>query len=68
MFNLFRQKMESTIVCALRDGARMPSFLRDQAWEFDSKVEEIEGALGELDAAAAEAVIDTTGYYVFTRH
>ena len=68
MFNLFRQKGEPTILCALRDGAALPGFLHEGGWQFEGKVEAVDGVLHELDAQAAEAVIDTTGYYIFTRH
>lgn len=67
MFNLFQQKADPSIICALRDGAALPHFLRHRGWKFDSKVEAIEGALDDFDAIAAEAVIDQAGFYIFTR-
>lgn len=67
MFNLFHHKQEPSIHCALRDGAALPDFLRNRAWRYDGKVETVDGTLQQLDARAAEAVIDTTGYYIFTR-
>ena len=68
MFNLFQQKADPSIICALRDGAALPHFLRHRGWKFDSKVEAIKGALNDFDANAAEAVIDQTGFYIFTRN
>ena len=67
MFNLFQQKADPSIICALRDGAALPHFLHHRGWKFDGKVEAIKSASNDFDANAAEAVIDRTGFYIFTR-
>lgn len=66
MFNLFRQKHEPTIVCALPEGGALPFFLHE-AWEYEGKVAEIESQQLEFDKPALSAMLRQNGFYLYTR-
>lgn len=68
MFNLFHQRHDPTIVCAVRNAGIMPRFLRKDHWEYGGQSDDVRSDVPAFDNAAAAAVIDQTGFYLYTRH
>lgn len=66
MFNVFHQRKDPSIVCVIPDAGIMPSFLRDTGWRYAGRMDRVNGALADFDNASANAVIERTGFYVYT--
>ncbi|WP_193227739.1 hypothetical protein [Aureimonas psammosilenae] len=43
----------------------MPTFLREEGWRYGGRTDRVKGVLSEFDHAAAKAVIQRTGFYVY---
>lgn len=67
MFNLFHQRHDPSIVCAVRNVGVMPGFLRKDRWEYGGQTDSLRSDLA-YDNTAAEAVIEQTGFYLYARH
>lgn len=68
MYNLFHQRHDPTIVCAVRRIGETPRFLGKDHWEFDGTSDRLATDVPDFDHAAAAAVIDQTGFYLYARH
>lgn len=66
MFNVFHQRKDPSIVVVIPSVGVMPSFLRDSGWSYGGRAERVNGKLADFDTAAANAVIERTGFYVYT--
>ncbi|WP_062017746.1 hypothetical protein [Aureimonas sp. AU4] len=67
MYNLFQHREDPSIVCALPDGGRLPPFLRDRAWRFGGKVDDIRAEQLSFDVSTVDAVLRQNGFYIYTR-
>jgi hypothetical protein len=65
VFNVFQQRKDPSIVCVIPAAGVMPSFLRDHGWRYAGRMDRVRGALADFDNAAANAVIERTGFYVY---
>jgi hypothetical protein len=66
MYNLFRKAGETPVHCAVPDGGALPGFLRGTDWSFEGKVADIRDRLLDADKPLFEAVVERTGYFVFS--
>ncbi|GGE15832.1 hypothetical protein GCM10011390_38640 [Aureimonas endophytica] len=66
MYNIFHQRKDPSIVCVIPDVGVLPTFLRDTGWSYAGRAERVAGAFGDFDNASAHAVIERTGFYVYT--
>jgi hypothetical protein len=65
-YNLFRQKADRDVYCAVPEDRAVPAFLTDR-WEFGGKISEPRDAPPGFDVSKAELSARLNGFYVFQR-
>ena len=58
-YNLFRRRDKEDLYCAVPEDGAVPSFLRDETWEWAKSLDVSQ--LSDFDAEAA----NTNGFYLF---
>lgn len=67
MFNLFQSVGDPTIICAFPDGGPAPGFLDGRNWTFHDLVDDIRTEQFECDRTFVDAIVETNGFYIYTR-
>jgi hypothetical protein len=65
-YNLFRQKADRDVFCAVPEDRAVPAFLTDR-WEFGGKINHPHDAPPGFDPGKAELSARLNGFYVFQR-
>ena len=62
-YNLFRRRDKEDLYCAVPEDGAVPSFLRDETWEWAKSLDVSQ--LSDFDAEAAKISANTNGFYLF---